>query len=478
MSPVRGEIHAGQHVRPAPALGVSVFIALGGILPLVLMGNLPLYGSNSAWAWAYASTLISAVMFAWVVGSAHRRLYQLMTWLFMYSFLGLAPLIQLRVGSDPSTTPNIDHRYDWVALAIVVLAQICLVLGGLFYRRSSTTARRSGFHLRTVDSHRLAIMSVVLTVGSALLVLYVGIGTLFSSRIARDQALARIFPDSAVQALILGAATMGLLVVCVAQIQLRKERVGNTTLGWSFLSLASAVTLLTIVNPVGSPRYVLMTVLLGLLTALGLFRQIRIYRITAVSALGALLLLFPVLDTFRYSLDAGIRFTGVADALLDGDYDSFGQLNNTVWYVDAFGITFGNQLTGAILFWVPRSLWETKPVDTGILLAESRGYDFSNLSAPLPAELYINFSWVGVIVGMTALGYLIRRWDDANDRRIMELGSPTIVGCILPFYFLLLLRGSLLQATANLAVIVVIALLVTRKRTEPDPLSRTPGMRR
>ena len=465
-SPVRqvGPSTRLEVARQAPILGAAVFIALGGLLPLFLVGITPLDAYHSAWAWAYASTLISAAMFAWIVASAERRLYQLMTWLFMYAFLGLAPLVQLRVDTDPSTTPNIDHNYDWVALGVVVLGQVCMIVGGLFNQKPPRTARRSGFDRRTVDGQRLAVVSVMLTIGAATLIAYVGLGTLFASRIARDQALARMFPDSAVQALVLGAATMGLLVICVAQIQFRKEAKGRTGLGWSFLSLGSLAALLVIVNPVGSPRYALMTVLLGLLTALGLVQQIRVYRFLAVSALAALLLLFPVLDTFRYSLNAGIHFTGVVDALTDGDYDSFGQLNNTIWYVETCGLAFGNQLTGALLFWVPRSLWEGKPVDTGILLAEAKGYDFSNLSAPLPAELYINFSWAGVVVGMTILGYLIRRWDSSNNRRIMELGSPTVVGCILPFYFLLLLRGSLLQATANLAVILVVGLLVTRKR--------------
>lgn len=174
----------------------------------------------------------------------------------------------------------------------------------------------------------------------------------------------------------------------------------------------------------------------------------------SLSAVGALVLVFPLLDTFRRTTDTVLEVQGPLSSLAEADFDGFGQILNTVWWVETNGISWGNQLLGVLLFWVPRSLWEAKPQGTGSLLADARGYSFDNLSAPLPAELYINGSWLAVVVGMILLGFLMRRADQHNDGEIDRSGAPTVLGAILPFYMILLLRGSLIQAAATLAVIL------------------------
>ena len=83
-------------------------------------------------------------------------------------------------------------------------------------------------------------------------------------------------------------------------------------------------------------------------------------------------------------------------------------------YVEEFGISWGNQLLGAILFFVPRSIWPSKPLGTGhtAIVALDQHY-FSNVSAPLIAEGYVNFGIVGVVLFALAAGWIFRKLDSA-----------------------------------------------------------------
>jgi hypothetical protein len=177
-------------------------------------------------------------------------------------------------------------------------------------------------------------------------------------------------------------------------------------------------------------------------------------------------LVFPLLDIFRRSLDGSLRVVSPLNSLLSGDYDAFFEINNAVNYVDHLGITWGNQALGVLLFWVPRSIWPTKPVDTGVLLATFRGYGFTNISAPLPAEMFINGGWPVLVVGMIAFGFALGRWDVAIERRLTSAGILPILGCVIPFYLLIVLRGSLLQSMAFLSVVLVATLFVSQRPHE------------
>jgi hypothetical protein len=73
---------------------------------------------------------------------------------------------------------------------------------------------------------------------------------------------------------------------------------------------------------------------------------------------------------------------------------------------------------------------------------------------------------VVTVVGMFAFGILIGRLDRSSERVLATTGWPSVMACILPFYLLIVLRGSLLQSMASLAVILVASAFVRTKRTE------------
>jgi hypothetical protein len=177
-----------------------------------------------------------------------------------------------------------------------------------------------------------------------------------------------------------------------------------------------------------------------------------------------MLAIFPFTDAFRTTLKASFKAANPVDSLMSGDYDSFAQLMNGYLVGTREGIPVGKQFSGVLLFWLRRAWWEDKPVDTGVHIANVRGYGFTNLSAPLWIELYLNGGWVLLVVGMFALGYGLHRWDTRLEAQIQVARIPGPVGCILPFYMLILLRGSLLQAAAFLFFIVTFSLFVAQRK--------------
>jgi hypothetical protein len=216
----------------------------------------------------------------------------------------------------------------------------------------------------------------------------------------------------------------------------------------------TTIALLVVVNPIASPHYTVGTVYIALLAACGVWSSKRKSRSVSISLLMALFFAFPIVSTFRTTLNAKVQFASPLKSLLSRDFDSFDQINNaeincSAWY----------------FFWVPRDWWEGKTVDTGILLAQFRNYSFTNLSAPLWAELMINGGWPLLLIGMFVIGFLVRRWDARLAVEISLRGTPGLIGCIAPIYLLIVLRGSLLQSMSSLSIILILGWFLSAGRS-------------
>jgi hypothetical protein len=223
-------------------------------------------------------------------------------------------------------------------------------------------------------------------------------------------------------------------------------------------------------NPISNPRYWFLTVLFALLFTV-FPRSPVMYR--AALALGVViaLLVFPFTDRFRYDEDGRqtVETGSMLEPLVVKDYDQVNMFANTITYAgDGNGHTWGRQVTGAALFFVPRSAWEGKPEDTGFLVGGWMGTSSANLSSPLWAELWLDFGPVGMTAGFVAVGYLAARTDRRYVQRTVDDPSPgnvlAIVVPVLAGYSFILLRGSLLQASGRIGIAVLCLLLVTTLR--------------
>lgn len=410
--------------------------------------------------WALGTIVVSGVAYAGVIASPIRQLFGMVAWLFTYLFMGLAPYAQYRMDARLSTIPWIDADL-YPAAGLLVLACSITYLIGNYLGKSSRRPTRA-IRGVTVTRQRVNLLSVGVLVLFVYYINSAGFGYFLLTRSELSAANTGVWGDSVVGALLGGGMRMGLLVAFLAQIALRQQDKAAGKTPRMMPALILGAVLLFVVNPINSPRYTFGAVVLAMLAAFGVYATVARFRAMAVAALAGLLFIFPLADTFRHTRDATIEVEGPVKALTTGDFDAFAQLTNTIDYVQAHGITYGGQLIAVPLLWVPRSIWPGKPEATGTVVAEHMGYQFTNISSPIWAELLINFGVVGAVLGMGAIGFLFRRWDARTELHLRRFSMPPILASVVAFYLLILLRGSLLAVSAQLLVILFASWFVTR----------------
>lgn len=461
-------------VRARPLLATLVFIAFGFVAPMWVYEST---GSLSVAVNPLPHLLImglAGARYAWLVGSRTRHLYETVYWLFTYIFMGMAPYVQQRLGIVPGTTLGIEESLFSQATTIVLVGSVVFIAG-------SWMAARRGMppvtKLSVVAPTRANLLAIAALLFAAYYVSMIGPTNFLLSLSGLSRVRSSIWPDPTTSVMFNGGVSMSLLVAFVAQMQVRQQRKLAGSPKPLLLPLALVCTLMFIVNPISSPRYIFGTVALAVAAALGAYATVDRFKVVALSAMAGLVTVFPLLDAFRHSTQSGVEAESPISSMTSGDFDAFAQLVNTLEFVRVSGITWGNQMLGVFLFWVPRSYWEAKPIDTGILLARFKGYEFENLSAPIWAELFINGGWAFMVLGMFFLGYFLRRLDTGAERFLTTSRIPPTLGCILPFYLLIVLRGSLLTSMAYLLVVLLCVAFVTPKAKTPGAQLVSPGKR-
>lgn len=140
---------------------------------------------------------------------------------------------------------------------------------------------------------------------------------------------------------------------------------------------------------------------------------------------------------------------------LSGDFDGFQSIINGAIFTNKYGYIMGNQLLSSLFSFVPRSLWISKSEPTGSLGAMAAGYDYLNISSPLPIEFYIDFGYLGLSVFAFLFGILLRKIDIfyIHDRK---WGLKYIIAVILISMIAIISRGALLAVLNNLYITVFI----------------------
>jgi hypothetical protein len=474
-------VHTSQGLL---ALWASAILVVFGPVAIIRYTGVP---DNRLWMWSLPVIILAGVRFAWLIGTGERRLFEMMFWAFTYAFLGLAPLAQLRMDIFPTTIARMDHTLIAMGSLIAIVGCCAFLLGTLsdnamLLRRKPRTAPQHGHTSRvfTIDHTRLLMLTAFAVVLNVYYLSKVGWIQFVKSRDESFAAYDAIWQPGTPGAMVRGCSFMALLMAFVALVRFRRELKRAVALGLPdsagalrmnlALILLVGVLLANSMNPISNARYLSGTAILGAATALGLAATRNRFRIMAVSFLLGLLVVFPLADAFRYGREANFKAANPIEALISPDYDSFGQLVNGYLVAERNGIVPGRQMLGVFLFAVPRAFWNDKPVDSGILIANVRGYPFTNLSAPLWIEFYLNGGWILLILGMFGLGWWLHRIDTGIERQFNTVGMPALLSCVLPFYMMILLRGSLLQAASYLFFIVLFAAFLRRSSADPEML--------
>ncbi len=166
---------------------------------------------------------------------------------------------------------------------------------------------------------------------------------------------------------------------------------------------------------------------------------------------GGFLIVFPFLNNFRnFSEDSKINIGFDFEMFREAHFDSYSSLLRVIKYEL---VTYGNQLAAVIFFWVPRSLWDSKPKSSGIYLAENLDFYFSNVSVNFFAEGYLNFGMFGIFIFAVGLAIIIAKLD----KKFLEFNYSmtshnefTLYYYLLIGFFIFILRGDLLSSFAYL----------------------------
>ena len=490
--PLATRLRLGETTQVNGALiALLVFATMAVFAPVAIIRatGIP---TNASWLWSLPAIAISAARFAFLIGKGEQRLFEMMFWCYSYIFLGLAPLAQLRLDFWPHTVPRIDGTYA-AAAGLIVLVGCGAFLGGAGFDSVASVRRRRNAErtydvvkqVLTINYARTIALSVIAIVIDIYFLSHLGWTIFLQSRTEVAMGQNDAWGQSTTFPIMRGAAATAPLVAFLALIRVRREAKSARMRGENIslivmrsntvLLVVVGIFLVVVMNPISNPRYYFGTAFLSVATAFGLFATRQRFRFTACGFLVGMLLIFPLADAFRGSSEGQLKSTNPIQSLLTGDYDSFAQLMNGYLVAARDGIVPLKQFSGVLLFWVPRTLWTAKPEDTGGYIAEGRGYFFTNLSAPLWIEFYLNGSWLVLAVGMFALGFALHRWDTRLNAELNLYRMPGLLGCILPFYLMILLRGSFLQATTTLCATLAFSAFVSQRK-KPKARARAPGV--
>lgn len=229
-------------------------------------------------------------------------------------------------------------------------------------------------------------------------------------------------------------------------------------------ALFMAVLANFIVNfPLANARYFLVSVAFVVLGTIGL----RVFR----NRKNYIYILSPVLIYFAFpflgqwnrgaGLQDGVAAMSISEYLSHGDMDGFQSIMNAVFYTDLHGFSFGNQISSSVLFFVPRSVWPGKSENSGSLAAESAGYGFLNISMPLPGEFFMDFGMIGVVVGMTVFGLIVKLGDVLFRRMDSRVYPGTVYATVFASFLPIIMRGPFL-ATVQAACVAVFIIVTWR----------------
>lgn len=161
--------------------------------------------------------------------------------------------------------------------------------------------------------------------------------------------------------------------------------------------------------------------------------------------IAGVLLILPLLNIFRRFSGFGGDYELALSFLGNADFDSFQSLANAI---SVGTVSWGAQLLGALLFFVPRSVWPDKPIGTGADLAIEQNFYWTNISMNFMGEGFLNFHYPGVILFMLVLGWIAGQLDFRFWTRRYATARTDAQYLLLIGLFFFIMRGDLMSSFA------------------------------
>lgn len=200
------------------------------------------------------------------------------------------------------------------------------------------------------------------------------------------------------------------------------------------------------------------------------------------------LVAYPLFNAFKYigtaaSFQEGIETIvgSMTAGYTSGNYDAFSVMFWCLDYLSLFGCAHGSQLIGAILFFIPRSVWPSKPVPSGELVFSSLNFHFTDIAFPLPFEGVLNFGLIGLPIFALSYGLIVRMLDRHywKSRESHFGDAPSTLMLYYPFLLCLtfyMLRGAMMTTFTyifgDLAVMALLHFMASMLKKRDTQLSK------
>lgn len=200
--------------------------------------------------------------------------------------------------------------------------------------------------------------------------------------------------------------------------------------------------------PTAVPRFIFSYVYFPIF--IGLFIKARNSISTILVIFFSMFIIFPFLNQFRYfSSFNEILIIPDLSFLKEAHFDAYQNMMDVIRYDF---ITYGYQLLGVFLFFVPRAIWDDKPVGSGYQLAENNNYFFNNISMPFIAEGYVNFGFLGLFLFLFIICFIMKQIDIniLSESNFVNKKYEVFLGVFLCAALFFMFRGDLMSSYSNL----------------------------
>lgn len=456
-----------DRVLYTPIFGAFVFFVLASFLFL---------NDRSQWFTEDCIDMLSflfigALTFINLYYAARTRPFSLncVHWTFILFFLFFAPAIQYMNAPPHGTDVG---RFDELAFKANMLNALwCICYSCTYYLiRPLNEPNGERKEMHAAEESMGAIYYWVLPLVS-IASLVIAFQLLGSEAVLARAALGALTTETDDRPVILVITTIcrTIPVACAALIALTA---GRKNIGY-YVSFAISLFVAAILNnPIATPRFWFGALLIAVIC----FR-VRRKQNTAlwipVGTVLAVAVLLPLLNAGRFAQSvADVTSTeynqrSMGETLTSGDFEAYPMLIATLDYVDHQDISYGRQLLGILVFYIPRSVWPDKPEGSGRMVAQYYNMKNVNVAHPIQAEAYLNFGVLGVglyavlmAIGISKLDRMY--WQEIPLQGNSSFGS-TYLNIVYPFFVGFLtyfMRGEIMATTNHIAGFLFACFLV------------------
>jgi hypothetical protein len=386
---------------------------------------------------------------------------QFMFWVFNVNFLLFPALVQVSYRSFYwSSYDHYSKEMLLLACLVIAVGVAAFHMGALvaFSRRlrlwggSSWKSLAAGTDISTNQT----ILLFIAVIGLLALVLVFGANFFLVVRTDVASQVESLIAYGLLVSLPRAIAFGVLLVSLVVLIQRMREK-RHLSAGFMVLFVVIVLLNLIINYPLTVPRFWMLGFLLAVVFIVFPPRHLISKFVLYLAMSCSQLTLFPLYSQVsRGGGWSGLDLRDLRGYMLHGDFDGFQSVLNVLHYVEQSGLQWGSSLLSVILFFVPRSLWSEKREPLGVLAAQSQDYEFTNLSAPLYGELFVDFGLLSLVILMFAFGGFAVSMDrlHARDLRSGRMSLGFVLVGLLGGFLIIILRGSLLSIIAPIVALI------------------------